>query len=132
MPFRDKMKRAFGRPGDENSELTQVSSKASRKEKKLKQHHADNVYQPGEIMPKPKYRAAYNKDHQDKLSSFSFGEAWKRRKSDQSEYSPMGSRLPSVVGSLRRMSRAPGSSSRYVTDKVDESMAEENDAQNGE
>lgn len=135
MPFRDKMKRAFGRPSNEESDLTQVCSTSSRKEKKQKREYADNVYKPGEIMPKPKYRAAYNKEHQDKLSAFSFGDAWKRRKSDQSQYSPRGSRLPSVVGSLRRMSLATGSRSRkqsIATERVDENIDRDDDVSNGE
>ena len=132
MPFRDKMKRAFGKPGDEEFSLTQVSSKASRKEKKPKREYPDNVYKPGEAMPRPKYRAAYNKEHQDKLSAFSFGNPWKRRESDQSQYSPMGSRLPSI--SLRRLSFGPGQRSRkqsYVTGRVDENTEGDDDVGNG-
>lgn len=135
MPFRDKMKRAFGRPSNDDSNLTQVSSTSSRKEKKQKREYPDNVYKPGEVMPKPKYRAAYNKEHQDKLSAFSFGDAWKRRKSDQSQYSPMGSRLPSVVGSLRRMSLTAGTRSRkpsLAAEKVEESTDRDDDVSNGE
>lgn len=135
MPFRDKMKRAFGRPSNEDSDLTQVSSTSSRKEKKQKREYPDNVYKPGELMPKPKYRAVYNKEHQDKLSAFSFGDAWKRRKSDQSQYSPMGSRLPSAVGSLRRLSVAAGPRSRkpsLAAETVDENMDRDDDVSNGE
>lgn len=135
MPFRDKMKRAFGRPSSEDSDLTQVSTTSSRKQKKQKREYPDNVYKPGEVMPKPKYRAAYNKEHQDKLSAFSFGDAWKRRKSDQSQYSPRGSRLPSVVGSLRRMSVAAGPRSRkqsIAVEAVDENIDRDDDVSNGE
>lgn len=93
MPFREKMKRAFGRSPStsDGSELAKTSSKGSKKDQ-------ENIYKPGE-MPKPKYRGPYNQAHQDKLSAFSFGGAWARRKSDQSQYSPMGSRLPSRRGS---------------------------------
>lgn len=135
MPFRDKMKRAFGRPSNDDSDLAQVSSTASRKERKQKREYPDNVYKPGEVMPRPKYRAVYNKEHQDKLSAFSFGDAWKRRKSDQSQYSPRGSRLPSVVGSLRRMSLAAGPRSRkqsIAADRVDENIDRDDDVSNGE
>lgn len=107
MPFREKMKRAFGtRPSDEGSELsfTQTSSSSSRrsrKEKKTRRKSSSNVYRPGEIMPKPKYPLAYNKAHQDKLLAYNFGDAWKKRKSVQSQYiSPMGSRLPSARTSM--------------------------------
>ncbi|MCJ1463240.1 hypothetical protein MMC07_001845 [Pseudocyphellaria aurata] len=133
MPFRDKVKRAFGRNSNEDSDLTTVSSATSRKEKKQKREYPDNVYKPGEVMPRPKYRAAYNKEHQEKLSAFSFGDAWKRRKSDQSQYSPMGSRLPSMVGSLRRMSLATGSRDRkqsVATETVDENIDRDDDVSN--
>lgn len=45
-------------------------------------------------MPRPKYRAPVQKEHKEKLESFSFADAW-RRKSLQSIYSPMGTRAPS-------------------------------------
>lgn len=52
-------------------------------------------------MPRPKYRAPPKKEHKEKLDAFSFGSAWrKRRKSLASQYSPMGSRLPSRRASL--------------------------------
>lgn len=94
MPFREKMKRAFGRSpsASDGSDLAKTSSKGSKKDQ-------DNTYKAGE-MPKPKYRGPYNQSHQEKLSAFSFGGAWARRKSDQSQYSPMGSRLPSRRGSM--------------------------------
>lgn len=135
MPFRDKVKRAFGRPGEETNDLTQISSKSSRKEKKTKREYADNVYKPGEVMPKPKYQAPFNKAHQDKLSAFSFGDAWKRRKSDHSQYSPHGSRLPSLSGSLRRKSLVPGLRSRrqsHAADAVEENRIGDDDVANGE
>lgn len=107
MPFREKMRRAFGtRPSDEGSELffTQTpssSSRRSRKEKKTRRSSSSNVYRPGEIMPKPKYPLAYNKAHQDKLLAYNFGDAWKKRKSVQSQYiSPLGSRWPSARTSV--------------------------------
>ena len=95
------MKRAFGRTSStEGSDLVPVPSKASSKKSKKQKELPDNIYKPGE-MPKPKYRSAYNKEHQDKLSAFSFADGWLgRRKSGQSQYSPMGSRIPSRVGSI--------------------------------
>ena len=135
MPFRDKMKRAFGRSSEEENGLDKVWSKSSRKEKRQKREYADNVYQPGEIMPKPKYVAPYNKDHQAKLLAFSFGDAWKRRKSVQSQYSPRGSRLPSLVGSFRRKSGVSGSKSRQpsrVDGMMEENVDGDDDVANGE
>lgn len=126
MPFRDKMKRAFGRSSEEENGLDKVWSKPSRKEKRQKREYADNVYKPGEIMPKPKYVAPYNKDHQAKLSAFSFGDAWKRRKSVQSQYSPRGSRLPSGVSGSR--SRQPS----RVDGMMEENVDGDDDVANGE
>ncbi|KAM0713833.1 hypothetical protein Q7P37_010795 [Cladosporium fusiforme] len=57
-----------------------------------------NVYKPGEAMPRPKYRQPPKKEHKDHLEAFSFAEAW-RRKSFQSQYSPMGTRAPSRLPS---------------------------------
>ncbi|MCJ1302586.1 hypothetical protein MMC08_005390 [Hypocenomyce scalaris] len=102
MPFREKMKKAFGRSPSTSSTsaspLTLTSSNRSKKEKK-KEQAPDNIYKPGE-MPASKYRGPVNKAHQEMLSTFSFSDAWAgRRKSGQSQYSPMGSRMPSRVGS---------------------------------
>lgn len=52
-------------------------------------------------MPRLKYRAPVKKEHKEKLDAFTFGGAWRRR-SQQSLYSPMGSRMPSRRGSLAR------------------------------
>ena len=133
MPFRAKMKRAFGRPNsDDGSELSHTSSKAS---KKPRAEPPDDVYRVGEPMPKPKYRGPYNKEHQAKLSSFSFSDAWKsRRKSDNSLYSPLGSRLPSQVGSLKSRKSIGGARSRqqsYVDGMVAESADGDDDVMNG-
>lgn len=107
MPFREKMKRAFGtRPSDEGSELSftptsSSSSRRPRKEKKARRNSSSKVYRPGEMIPKSKYPAAYNKAHQDKLLAYNFGDAWKKRQSVQSQYiSPMGSRWPSARPSM--------------------------------
>lgn len=45
-------------------------------------------------MPKPKYRKPPDKEHKEKLEAFSFADAW-RKKSFQSQHSPMGTRAPS-------------------------------------
>jgi hypothetical protein len=71
-----------------------------------------NVYKPGEPMPRPKYRAPPKKEHKEHLDSFSFGNAW-RRKSFQSQYSPMGTRAPS-----RLPSAAPSRRSSWYSRKV--------------
>lgn len=126
MPFREKMKKAFGLPSDASSDftLTQTSSssKRSRKEKKNNRRtSSSDVYRPGEIMPKPKYPSAYNKVHQDKLLAYNFGDAWKKRKSVQSQYiSPMGSRWPSARTSVaisRQQSFSAATTERAADDE---------------
>ena len=103
MAFREKMKRALRRSVSDGSDLTSTESNKTKKPKKeKKEKYPDNVYKPGEAMPRLKYRGPYNKVHQDKLSAFSFGDAWKRRKSSlsaNSDMSPMGSRRMSRRGS---------------------------------
>ena len=100
MPFRAKMKRALGRTtsSSNGSDLTQTDTNKSKTKKHKKEKLPNNVYKPGEVMPRPKYRGPYNQAHQDKLSAFSFGDMWKRRRSTAtatSDISPMGSRIMS-------------------------------------
>jgi len=103
MPFRARVKRALIGPSSDSSDLKKTESRKSKKERL-----PDNVYKPGEMMPRPKYRGPYNQAHQDKLSAFNFGGAWQERKTSSStqktqgsDYSPMGSRLPSQGPSRR-------------------------------
>ncbi|KAI9701205.1 MAG: hypothetical protein M1836_001874 [Candelina mexicana] len=84
MPFREKMRKALGRDPS-NSEGGSTATKTRSN---------SDVYKPGEVPPS-KYRSPYNKPHQDKLKAFSFGDTFSRRKSDQTEISPMGSRMSS-------------------------------------
>ena len=129
MPFREKLKRTFtvGRrsgstsppksttntstetsttlggalePSNTNSSLKKMTSRW-RRSKEPKPRYPSDVYAPGEPMPKPKYRGPVNKQHQENLSAFSFASALEglRRRSGVSQYSPMGSRLPSRLGS---------------------------------
>ena len=100
MPFRSKLKRALGGGGSGASDTSSLSKTDSKASKKDKPKLPDNVYKPGEPMPRPKYRGPWNQAHQDKLSAFRFGSisgmAGRRRSSAQaSDYSPMGSKLPS-------------------------------------
>lgn len=89
MPLREKAKNFFKRRNSRSDTLSKTSSKESSRDR-----WPSNVYKPGEPMPKPKYKRPPEKAHKDKLDAFSFGEAW-RRKSFQSQHSPMGTRLPS-------------------------------------
>jgi hypothetical protein len=95
MSFRQRAKALF-RPKsrtDSNSKSSKSSKSSSR------DRWPSNVYKPGEVMPRPKYRRPPTKEHKEKLEAFSFAGAW-RRKSHQSEYTPMGTRVPSRRASL--------------------------------
>ena len=132
------MKRALGRSGSsaEGSDLTATDTNKSTKAKKPKKEKLpDNVYKPGEAMPRPKYRGPYNQAHQDKLSSFSFGDAWKRRESSatgNSDMSPMGSRLMSRRGSAwsRRSNKLGSRQNSEFQGPLDEGEADD-DVTNG-
>lgn len=136
MPFRARIKQAFSRSSvsEEGADLTQVASKASKKERKQKT--PDNVYKFGEIMPKAKYRGPVNPEHQEKLQAFNFSNAFGRRNSEQSQYSPFGSRFPSRRGSfLSRLSLGPRSGQQShvgAGTTVMESAVGDDDVKNGE
>ena len=125
MPFRAKFKRALGgtstgtsSPGEEKPQKSFLNKTSARTHRKTAEgdEWPDNVYKPWEQMPRPKYRGPWNQAHQDKLSAFSFSSSSRRRRSSGtgragSEYSPMGSKLPSR-GASRRSSLVSGSSLR--------------------
>ncbi|KAL1296636.1 hypothetical protein AAFC00_000122 [Neodothiora populina] len=108
MPLRERLRRVFGGSSDGSDRKTssQNSEKSAREER-----WPSNVYAPGEPMPRPKYRAPVKKEHKEKLESFNWGTAW-RRQSFISEYSPMGSRMPSRRNSLISRKSFGGKSSR--------------------
>jgi hypothetical protein len=101
MAIREKARALFKSKskGETGSQISKASTKESDTER-----WPSNVYKPGETMPRPKYRAPPKKEHKEKLEAFSFAEAW-RRKSFQSQYSPMGTRAPSRRNSSRQPSR---------------------------
>ncbi len=135
MPFREKMRRALGRSNEDGSDLTTTDTHKSTKPKKAKKEKLpDNVYKPGEPMPRPKYRGPYNQAHQDKLSAFSFGDAWKRRRSSgtaASDLSPMGSRLMSRRNSAWSKKSKLGSRQNSAFAGVEESGEGDDDVANG-
>ncbi|KAK4957025.1 hypothetical protein LTR28_005714, partial [Elasticomyces elasticus] len=112
MGLRDKLKKSFKSSSSTSTtsssknspSLYKTDSSLSATTTKSGGRHPSNVYAPGETMPRPKYRAPVKKEHAEKLDAFSFGAAW-RRKSYQSQYSPMGSRLPSRRQSLLSLGR---------------------------
>lgn len=91
MPFRERLKKTFSRSSSDGLSLSQTNTNGSRKD--------SSVYQPGEKMPPLKYRRPVAKEHKEHLEAFNFAKAWRRR-SHQSIYSPMGSRMPSRAGSV--------------------------------
>ena len=136
MPFRAKVKRALGRTSSTStgSDLTQTDTNKSKSKKPKKEKLPDNVYKPGEAMPRPKYRGPYNQAHQDKLSAFSFGDMWKRRKSSatgNSDISPMGSRIMSRRGSAWSRRSKIGSRQNSGFAGVDEGEDGDDDVANG-
>ncbi|GAB7348839.1 hypothetical protein MBLNU459_g7548t1 [Dothideomycetes sp. NU459] len=112
MPFRERIKKAFrsSSPGSSLRKSSTQRSDATTRDPRW----PSNVYAPGEPMPRPKYRAPVKPEHKEKLESFSWGAAW-RRKSHASEYSPMGSRMPSRAPSLLSRKSFGGKSGRRAS-----------------
>ena len=129
------MRKALGRSNDDGSDITTTDTNKSTKPKKAKKEKLpDNVYKPGEPMPRPKYRGPYNQAHQDKLSAFSFGGAWKRRRSSAtagSDLSPMGSRIMSRRNSVWSKKSKLGSRQNSAFAGVEESGEGDDDVTNG-
>ncbi|KAF2874159.1 hypothetical protein BDV95DRAFT_592279 [Massariosphaeria phaeospora] len=123
MALRSRLRRAFTRSSpDDSGSLSKTSDKSPKKTSKgdsnktaKKSSKGDSdVYQPGEKMPPLKYRRPVDPIHKANLEAFTWTKAW-RRKSAQSMYSPMGSRMPSRKNSRasfgrRSMSSMKGSS----------------------
>ena len=120
MPLRERMRKAFGRKTSSDD----LTPKRTRSQK-------ENLYRIGEPMPQPKYPGRYNKHHQDMLRAFSFSGAFNRRKSDQTEVSPMGSKAVSRRNSgVARGQKSAGYQPRQVGPVV-ENAEGENAARNG-
>lgn len=105
MPFRERAKKIF-RSKSRGSSLSKTSTNGSDRER-----WPSNVYKPGEPMPRPKYRAPPQKEHKEKLEAFSFADAWRKR-SFQSNYSPMGTAVSSRRASFLSRKSFGGKSSR--------------------
>ncbi|KAK8177821.1 hypothetical protein IWX90DRAFT_411230 [Phyllosticta citrichinensis] len=123
MAFRDRVKRVLGRKSSSNS-----SSTSSVKKTSSGRRDSSVWYQPGEKLPPLKYRRPVTKEHKELLESFSFQKAWRRR-SDTSQYSPMGSRLPSRRNS-RKSTTAPAAARRTQHELI-EDVSEDQDLANG-
>ena len=92
MPVRARLRKMLSRSSSSSPSDTPNDSGS-------RERYPDNVYKPGEKMPPMKYRRPVAPEHKEKLESFSFAKAWRRR-SHQSVYSPHGSRMPSRAPSL--------------------------------
>ncbi|KIW04799.1 uncharacterized protein PV09_03985 [Verruconis gallopava] len=101
MPFREKAREIRKKFSRGSSSTSGTSSEASSTlGDDLIRHTTHTVYKPGERIPY-KYRRPVEKAHKEKLEAFCFADAWNSRpKSFASQYSPMGSRLPSRRGSM--------------------------------
>jgi len=94
--LRDKMKKALKRTQSEDQSSTPTLGKSPKE--------GVEVYKTGQVPPS-KYRAPWNKEHQDKLHGFSFGDTFGRRKSSFSDVSPGGTRRNSSVGANKKQSQ---------------------------
>jgi len=86
-------------------------------------------------MPKPKYRQPVDQKHKEHLESFNFMNGFTglaRRKSQNSQYSPMGSRLSSRNNSISHPAAMPkmGRGHKYIG-KVAENEDDDTDLFNG-
>ena len=101
MVFRERareIRKKFSRGSSSTSGTSSGSSSTMGSD--LTPHTTHTMYKPGERIPY-KYRRPVDKKHKETLESFNFADAWnERRKSFASQYSPMGSRLPSRRSSL--------------------------------
>jgi hypothetical protein len=112
MAIRAKAKAFFRRSRNNNNNNNNSDDNLSKTDSTdSHERWPSNVYKPGEPMPRPKYRQPPKKEHKEHLDSFSFADAW-RRKSFQSQYSPMGTRAPS-----RLPSAAPSRRSSWYSRK---------------
>lgn len=129
MPFRARLKKTFSRTSRSSQSSSEISSTLSGSSGK----RASNVYQPGEKIPQ-KYRRPVDKAHKEKLDAytFNFGEPSGRR-SFQSVYSPMGSRMPSRRNSIELpMKRAAIGRRGASFVELDEGSGSDSDLANGE
>ena len=127
MPFRARMKRAFTRSSSSSSDTSRSLSRTE-----TRGIGDPKVYQPGEPMPRPKYRAPVDKKHKAMLDAYSFGNN-SRRKSTSSQgslYSPGGSRLPSRHNSVNMV--PVGWLQHTSVGKVEEAADDDADISNGE
>ena len=113
MPFRDKMKKLLRRAtsGEQTPTLATTKSDVEK-------------YKPGEVPPS-KYPSPWKKQNQEKLSAFSFGNAFGRRNSEHSDVSPCGTRRNSSF-SFGRKSVGKDREAKHVEPVPENADSEEN------
>jgi hypothetical protein len=107
MAIRARLRRAFTRGSQDDPN---ASSKYSSKDK-ARAKTDPNIYGPDEKMPPLKYRRPVAPEHKAHLEAFDWAKAW-RPKSIVSQYSPMGSRMPSRRNSIQSYGRRSFARSR--------------------
>jgi len=108
MGFRSRLKKTISRGSHSSS--SDASSTISKE--------VNNVYKPGEKIPL-KYKRPVDKAHKERLEAFQFADSWRRR-SFQSVYSPMGSRMPSRRNSIEYGPTArQGFGRSYMAETID-------------
>lgn len=98
MPFRQKLRKTFSRSSTGSNGSSSTSSSTMGDD--IPCNPKFSMYQPGERIPY-KYRRPVERAHREKLEAFTFDNAWKRC-SHGSQYSPMGSRMPSRKNSVEQ------------------------------
>jgi hypothetical protein len=101
-----------------SSTISRIRSRISTRKEKDDPYKdwPEHIYKPHE-MPRPKYRRPVDPKHAAHLDSFSFEKAFQsmRRRSGLSQYSPMGSRLPSRIGSISSSKTGKGMQSTIAS-----------------
>jgi hypothetical protein len=120
--LRDKMKKALKRTQSEDQSSTPTLGKSPKE--------GVEVYKTGQVPPS-KYRAPWNKEHQDKLHGFSFGDTFGRRKSSFSDVSPGGTRRNSSVGANKKQSQHHDPHGPRSVGQVIENASDSDDPTNG-
>ncbi|KAI9810724.1 MAG: hypothetical protein M1827_006062 [Pycnora praestabilis] len=117
MPFREKVRKAFGRSPSDANGMKKTNSKVQIKKP--------------DDEPTPNYRIPLKAEQKGRLQAFSFADTFSRRKSSQSEVSPMGSRMPSRKASMTsRKSMAPSRLSQSNVGQVMEDEEADDDVGN--
>jgi hypothetical protein len=107
LPMRERLRKTFSLRGKSSSSSSDPADHSAKPASRSHRHKSSRpiksapdalYYLPGEKLPL-KYRRPVEKAHEELLAAFSWSQN-ERRTSISSQYSPMGSRMPSRNGSL--------------------------------